>query len=163
MPQMPLVPLGLAVLPQESGYEEQRRTNRKYNYWQPVVWSNGMLWKTPKVFGGVLKQAGQAAMAAAGPAAEVSTAGTGPSAGAGANHWLARALLTSLEWGLLFLCLLAVVLAGRTYAYASRLLQLPAAVLQRRRLRRLEKRGSASAVSISTSADGRYGAATQVI
>lgn len=41
---------------QESGYEEQRRTNRRYNLWQPVVWRNGMLWKTPKVFGGVPRQ-----------------------------------------------------------------------------------------------------------
>ncbi|GAB4815444.1 hypothetical protein N2152v2_002490 [Parachlorella kessleri] len=41
---------------QESGYQEQQRTNRKYNYWQPVVWSHGFLWKTPKIFGGVNKQ-----------------------------------------------------------------------------------------------------------
>lgn len=28
---------------------------RKYNYRRPVVWWNGMRWKQPTVFGGVLK------------------------------------------------------------------------------------------------------------
>ncbi len=154
---------------QESGYEEQRRTNRKYNYWQPVVWSNGMLWKTPMLFEGVRKQeAAAVAAAAGGPAADTTTMA---GAGAGARpraHWLAQALRTSAEWGLLLLCLLAVALAGRTYMYASQLLRIPASIARARRLpvwgaSRLGKRGIASAASISLSADGRYGAATQVI